>query len=279
MTTPMTHEEAQDLLAAEALEALSGAERDALLAHITTCMACERALGELRDAAGELAYAVVHAPLAPARNKRVRARLLARAAADAGTRATSRVTPVRSSRAAEPFYRSRPITGWLIAAGITLLAFGASMAAVRYRRVAGAMGQQVALTQHQRDSLQQDLTTRDQTLAEVFGPSVRVIELVAATPQSPSGRMFWDQATNRWTFVAHHLAQTPQGRAYELWLITPDQQKHPAGMFLPDANGKGFHQATFALARDSLSAVAVTEEPSNGVPSPTGPIVIVGTAR
>ena len=279
MTTPMSHEEAQDLLAAEALDALSGAERDALVAHLSSCMACEHALGELRDAAGELAYAVAYQPLAPARNKRVRARLLARATADASTRTTSRVTPARPSRAAEPFFRRQPVTGWLLAAGLACLAFGMAMWAVRSTRESGAYRDQIAALQRQRSDLTTQLASSDTMLHALTSPSVRVIELTASQPTMPWARMFWDQATNRWTFVAHNLAQTAQGRAYELWLITADQKKIPAGMFVPGANGEAMMVANYALPRDSLAAIAVTVEPENGVPSPTGPIVISGGAK
>jgi anti-sigma-K factor RskA len=37
-------------------------------------------------------------------------------------------------------------------------------------------------------------------------------------------------------------------------------------------------QATYALDRNALKAVAVTEEPMGGMPQPTGAMVVVGAA-
>jgi hypothetical protein len=82
MTREMTHEEAQLALAAEALEALTGEEREAALAHVAGCAECGAGLSTLRDTAAALAYAVPPTVLDPTRRSRVRERLLARAAAE-----------------------------------------------------------------------------------------------------------------------------------------------------------------------------------------------------
>jgi anti-sigma-K factor RskA len=37
-------------------------------------------------------------------------------------------------------------------------------------------------------------------------------------------------------------------------------------------------QAAYALAADSLGAVAVTEEPAGGLPQPSGAIIVAGAA-
>jgi anti-sigma-K factor RskA len=89
--------------------------------------------------------------------------------------------------------------------------------------------------------------------------------------------MFWDQGTNKWTFVAHHLAPLKAGRTYQLWLVTASA-KISAGTFVVSPAGDALVQATYALDRSALKAVAVTEEPSGGVTQPTGPMVVVGTA-
>jgi hypothetical protein len=58
--------------------------------------------------------------------------------------------------------------------------------------------------------------------------------------------------------------------------VTPTA-KISAGTFTPD-NGEAMVRATFALARDSLRAVAVTDEPAGGMPQPTGQYVVLGNA-
>ena len=67
------------------------------------------------------------------------------------------------------------------------------------------------------------------------------------------------------------------GMTYQVWLVT-DSAKISAGTFQPDATGHAFMQAKYALDRNALKAVAITEEPAGGMPSPTGPIVVSGSA-
>jgi anti-sigma-K factor RskA len=64
---------------------------------------------------------------------------------------------------------------------------------------------------------------------------------------------------------------------YQVWLVT-DNQKISAGTFRPDAEGKTFMHARYALDRNALRSVAITEEPEGGMPAPTGPMVVAGSA-
>ncbi|HEX6042750.1 anti-sigma factor, partial [Longimicrobium sp.] len=121
-----------------------------------------------------------------------------------------------------------------------------------------------------------ELREREATLAAVSAPAVRVIDLASSARAEPGGRMFWDARTNRWTFFAHNLPGVRRGREYQLWLITPGSRKIPAGTFRPGPRGEAHVEATYALPADSLQAVAVTEEPTGGLPQPSGPVVIVG---
>ncbi|MBA2339673.1 MAG: anti-sigma factor [Pyrinomonadaceae bacterium] len=54
----MSHEEYKELLAADVLDLLSGAEREQLAAHMNDCRECEAEMRELRDAAALLALTV-----------------------------------------------------------------------------------------------------------------------------------------------------------------------------------------------------------------------------
>ncbi|CAA9305520.1 MAG: hypothetical protein AVDCRST_MAG89-768, partial [uncultured Gemmatimonadetes bacterium] len=82
MSLDMTHEDVQAALAAEALDALDGPEREAVRAHLAGCPECRAELDGYREAAALLARTAPHRPMEPARSDRLRARLLARAAAD-----------------------------------------------------------------------------------------------------------------------------------------------------------------------------------------------------
>jgi hypothetical protein len=57
------------------------------------------------------------------------------------------------------------------------------------------------------------------------------------------------------------------------------ERKISAGVFEPSRDGNAVTTATYALASDSLAAVAVTEEPLAGAIAPSGEVVLVGAVR
>lgn len=329
MTNGMIHEEFHDALAAEAVDALDGEERQRLLAHLDGCAACGAELESLRASAALLAFSAPYRPMEPARSAAVRSRLLSRAAEDRETTtqigpaspaaptsaeaplpgddpdvtligapppATPASSPVAPPAAVPPPpirldrrepdvvpitsapRRRAPLLPWLAAAASLVLLIGVGMYAASLRGRLATAEDRYQAAERERFQLERRLQESDATLAAVTAPASRVIELAAARPQAPSGRMFWDVAHNRWTFFAHHMPQTRPGREYQLWLITADQRKIPSVTFRPDAQGHAVVQATYALPADSLAAIAVTEEPAGGLPAPSGPVIIVGAA-
>ncbi|MBI3791057.1 MAG: anti-sigma factor [Gemmatimonadetes bacterium] len=129
----------------------------------------------------------------------------------------------------------------------------------------------------QLDSLTARLAERDAQVAALTGERVSVVDMADARTLAPMGRMFWDQATNRWTFTAHHLPPLAQGRIYQLWLVVAGQ-KISAGTFAPDPSGSAQVRQVYEVKPGTLQAVAVTEEPMGGVRQPTGPMVVLGKA-
>jgi hypothetical protein len=128
------------------------------------------------------------------------------------------------------------------------------------------------------DSLRAGVRDRQHLIENLTGPEVAVVTLAANGARAPSARMFWNQSANAWTFVAHNLSAPQAGRRYQLWLVTPSA-KISAGTFVPNAMGDAVVRATYALPRDALAAVAVTDEPEAGSAQPTTVPVIVGSAR
>jgi anti-sigma-K factor RskA len=155
---------------------------------------------------------------------------------------------------------------------VAVLGIGAFMKASRERdsaraslaAVQAARGTQLAAL----DSLRATLTSRERMIANLIGPQVAVMTLTSTMPTSPTGRMFWDQQHNAWTFVAHRVPMPKTGRTYQMWLVTPTA-KISAGTFMPSPSGEVMMQATYPMAKDSLAAVAVTDEPMGGSPQPT----------
>ena len=298
MSDGMAHEQAREALEALALDALDASERDAVMAHVASCAICQAELAALESTASELAYAATPLPLPAAQRDRIRARLMARAAADHGSReprAAATALRVESGSApartdATPLRPYTPVrrrfgpAAWMaMAAGlVAILGVGAFLNASRERSALrealqaarAANGTQLAAL----DSLRSALASREGMIANLIGPQVAVMTLASTDPASPTGRMFWDQQRNAWTFVAHRVPMPKSGRTYQMWLVTPTA-KISAGTFMPSADGEVMMQATYALPKDSLAAVAVTDEPMGGSPQPTTAPMMVAAGR
>lgn len=303
MTMDITHDEVLEALGAEALRALDGGERERVLAHVAGCDACRAELDALREAASLVAHAAPHRPLAPARAADVRSRLLARVAADGVSRASQ--DDVAIGAAPDPVLAALPVrrvdveparpapsrsdvipiiaarrgrgamAGWLAAAASLLLLIAAGVYASGLRRQVEGLQARATRLEAERTRLAERVEQGEATVASLSGPAVKVIEMAAARPADPTGRMFWDTRTARWTFFAHNLPATRPGREYQLWLVTADR-KISAGTFRPGPRGSAVVQAEYELPPESLQAVAVTEEPAGGQPQPTGAIVLAG---
>jgi hypothetical protein len=288
MSDGMTHEQAREALEALALDALDASERGAVMAHVATCVICQSELAALENTVGALAYAATPIPMSPAQRDRIRARLMARAAADrTSDDPLAAVTPLRveSGRGTagadvtplRPYMSARRTLGpaaWMAMAAslVAILGGAAFLKASRERDAAraslaavqAASGTQVAAL----DSLRAALKTREQVIANLIGPQVTVMTLTSTMPTAPTARMFWDQQHDAWTFVGHHIPMPKAGRTYQMWLVTPTA-KISAGTFMPSRDGEVMMQATYAMPKDSLAAVAVTDEPMGGSPQPT----------
>ena len=72
------------------------------------------------------------------------------------------------------------------------------------------------------------------------------------------------------------MKPTEAGRTYELWFVTADQRKVPAATFDVGADGDASLVVKPPKELGAIALAAVTEEPSGGVPQPTGAILLVG---
>jgi hypothetical protein len=223
------------------------------------------------------------------RSARLRSRLLARAAADAEPGAAAGRPRVAAPVAVEPgapapgvisLSRERERRGlgggWLAAAAAVLLLVAVGAWAARLKGRYDALSERYAAADTERSDLVRAIAQRDSSMAALSGPGVQVIELASTQQRAPGGRMFWDPQTARWTFFAHGLPALRPGRDYQLWLITPGGPVS-AGTFKPTPEGQARVQATYALPRDQLRAVAVTDEPEGGLPKPSTTPIILGS--
>jgi len=281
----MTHAEAQELLAALSLDATSTDEREAILAHVAVCDECARELGELRDAAHSMAQLARETPMDPVRQARVRAHVLARAADRA--QPAGAPPPKPAAITMPPRRLTRFSTARLVAAAaIVLIGVALVLYAVSAGQRANDLQRDTQRLLAAQRGFEREIAARDSALADrqalldaMTGAGVQVIEAGAPGARKPSGKMFWDQTSGQWTFVAHNLPHASPNRTYQLWLITRAQRKISAGVFATSASGDALVIAHYPLPQDSLAAIAVTDEPSGGSPQPTTAPVLVGTAR
>jgi anti-sigma-K factor RskA len=288
----MTHEELYELTGGYVLGALSEAERRAVEAHLPTCAVCAQEVKTLREVATALAHAAPQPEVPPGLRDRV---LRTAFAADAEPRVLS-FEPARSPGTPErpadrtpeaPTLRTpgrRSLPSWFaIAASIAAVALGLYALTLRQRidvlqdrlREATARAEDMSRQAQVAHAVADQAT---QASAVLSASDVRRIDLAGQAPASrAAGRAFWSPSHGRLVFTAANLPSLPAGRQYQLWVVPPGRDAVSAGMLTLDADGA---VTTIApqLPLDQVAAVAVSEEPAGGVPSRTGPIVLIGSA-
>jgi anti-sigma-K factor RskA len=294
MKRELSHDDAFALLDALAMDSLDGSERDAVASHAARCETCGPELASLRETFAQLAFTALPAVAMDAgARERIHSRLMDRAASEASARGVGplRVEPPSSSLPSPTpmsMTQQRQVISslawrrseWIAAAASVLLVVSVGLLAATLRdrqTVKDALQAELARsagTRTSNDSLRSLVASRDSMITGLIGRDVAVMSLTSAGSKAPFARMFWDTARNTWTLAAHNMPELKSGRTYQLWLVTKTA-KISAGTFAP-TNGEAVVRATYPLARDSLEAIAVTEEPAGGVPQPTGAIVIAG---
>lgn len=289
MSDIANHDLVRDMLAMAALDALPREELAELDRHLTTCDECKRDLGDLRDAVAKIPASLPLRRMGAERGDEIRSRLMSRAIDDRENvipiRATSSPASI-SSRAQSSSPSSRSLSGttrpsgmrWLAAAA-TLLAVGSLAYAFTLRSTITQLSLARAELRDSTSQLERRLADQQTMLDGLTGPGVRVIDAATSSAKQPYARMFWDQPTGKWTFVAYNLPAAPSGHTYQVWIITRDQKKLPGPTFAPSATGAAMVLMTHLLPSDSLTAIAVTSEPMGGSQQPTSDPLLVGAAK
>lgn len=238
-----------DLLAALALDALTDEERAEVLAHVATCPGCRSTLASYRTAAALLPLSLPeHRPPPDLRD-----RILAAAQGLEQLPAPEEVPAQAATAARPPGRRDGAARG--IGRRLSLL-IAAALAVV-----AAALGVWNASLQQQIKALQA-ATPRTVALAPA----------TAGTPASGTATLVPGQPA---VLGVVNLPPPGAGKVYEAWVIDKGGPK-PAGTFVTTGDG---HGAVVLTQPASLGdTIAVTAEPSPGTQTPTGAILLKGTA-
>jgi anti-sigma-K factor RskA len=251
------------------LQALAPDEQGRLAEHLAEgCAACEERYTLGARALDGLALAAPTVAPAPGR----RAELLAA------------IDPPGARRQRGAGWRERrPVALAALAAGLALvlgLGFAVSSwrawrAAESATRLARAQIHQLLAERDQRlDALSERLARFEHALA-AGEAGVRALTLAGeASFGGTSARVVVDPAGHQVLLLASRLPPPPPGHTYQLWVIESGAPRS-LGVFDPDAAGRVLHVESDPLRLSREFRVAVSVEPSGGVPQPTGPIVLV----
>jgi len=258
------HTEFADAIAAYALNALDAPEARALETHLATCAECRAELAELRRAVNGIGLSSI-AEEPPAR---VRAAVMNNARGHQSTGGTRAPANPRTGNAA--------IVPWMLAAAsIALVAATGFYAMMQRQQTATALAGKAAADARV-SSLQRQINGLSERLAVLSAPDAVQIKL-AGQPDAPGATASVVMSpTKGMVLTALNLPQLAVGKIYQLWVVTKSGPVS-IGTFEVAADGSvtGTMPITAAAKLDPV-AVAVTIEPAGGVPSPTGPKVLVG---
>ncbi len=244
------------LLAAGALD---GNEARRVTRHLSSgCPACAGAMAEAQAVVSHLAYAVE--PVEPP--PELRDRLMQKIA---------REPKFRPSISRSANWRA-PLAAAALAAAVTGVAVLVPMSQ-RQR----ALQSQLAEQAKQINTLEAS-TDRVMTTERLLTSNRLQMVPLSGTPTQPTAnaRVMWDVDAQRWHLYVASLASLPAGRTYELWFITADQRKVPAGTFNVDAQGRASMQVDIPSDLGTIALAAITDEPAGGSLQPTGSIQAAG---
>jgi len=263
----------RDLLILYAAEALDPVESAAIADHLASgCPRCAGGLAEAEAVLGHLPFVLDAVP--PSAD--VRATLMRRVSA-----APSRSRPARPADR-EPIGRWNA-GGWsgiwvrpALAAGTAALITAVALTLPGWN-ARQALLERVDAQDREIVRLREATQAATETVRILRSPAVRVVSLSGAGSQpQAAARIFWEPSRRTWHFYAAALRPAGAGRTYQLWFITPEQEKISAGTFDVDALGEAALQVSIPPGIEVIALAAVTDEPVGGSPQPTGSIHLAG---
>jgi anti-sigma-K factor RskA len=279
----MAHEDYKELLEAQALSALEASEARDLEAHLRSCAECRSQLSGWEEVAARLAFAGLEAiPLQP--SLQLRGRILEAVRIDATTQGSQAISSTGlgasgGNREAEDRHRPQPSnvvplkrrgawsstqTWGAIAASLVLIGLLAALF-VLWNQNREARQEVVRLSRQVLDAQKQQLDLIDMVTA----PGTRMTELAGTKIMPTAHGMLAFDKDGRAILMTKGLPPAPSGKAYQLWFIAGGKPM-PGKLFTTDASGAGTLKDQIPPEARKAAVFAITLEPENGVPSPTG---------
>lgn len=247
----MTHDDVRPLAAEYALGMLAPDERAAVDQHLAACADCRAHVAAERQVLDALGRSVpqVEPPAS------LRDRVLT--AAQASRRHEAAPRPVATTPRAVS--TTRPMRAWLIAASVLLM-------------TAAGVWQILSTRERTREAEQAEQT---RAMAVVAAADLVRFDLTGAATTARA-RALWSHRHGM-VFSAEGLAPLPSGRTYQLWVISRGAPIS-AGVFEIAADGRARVVMPTPESLTAVEAVAVTVEPSGGLPAPSTTPILVGAA-
>jgi len=250
------HEQFGEDLALYALGSLQGEERSAVEKHLQSCADCRRELEQLRGDTALLGLSAA-GPKPPQRSRERLMRAIAR----------------------EPRFRPASrrqwwgLAGWATAGAMALLALAFWGQYQNSQRQVSIMSRAAVEQQEALEKAREVVETLTATDA------MHVTLVAAKNPPQPQGKAIYLRDRSSLIFMASNMPKLPPQKSYELWLIPMKGAPMPAGMFKPDAHGSAMVINPPIMTGTEAKAFAVTIEPEAGSPTPTMPIVMLGSGE
>ena len=266
----MNCEDRNDLLLLYAADALEAAERETLRQHLDS--GCPRCAGSLAEAEATLAHLpmAVDPVQAPAS---VRERLMQRAAADvagAGEAVAPAIAPSPARRSFAEIWL-RPALAAGLGGLITYLAISVPM-----ERAQQILEERLVDQEGEIRELRSEVRGAAEHIRVLTAPSIQIVSLSGTDAQPDArGRIYWDRTQETWHVYTAGMDPAGPGKTYQLWFITPDQEKISAGTFQIDLSGEATLEVSVPAGLE-VAVAAVTDEPEGGSPQPTGTIQLAG---
>ena len=274
----MVHEDYNEMLPAQALNALDSEDARAAEGHLQTCAECRALLREWEDTAAALAFAALQEkPLEP--SPRVRERILEAIRVDARKSGHGgRSDANQAERANVISLPQKRQTRWTaaqtwgaIAAGLVFLALLASLF-VLWRENRQAR-QELARLANQVQDAERQLISQREAIEVVAAPGARVAELTGTSVMPNAHATIAYNRSGRAVLLAKGMPPPPAGKAYQLWFLAGGKAL-PGKVFSTDASGAGTLSDQLPAEALKASGFAITLEPESGVQSPTLPIYL-----